>query len=143
MKGYSVIEAKVVDAFKAAFQAEMGDRVSAGDIDRVMTDMLTGEYTYGCLFEFGGGAARSREPFRTPVWTWVIDGMIMIRYTDSATIEQQLRQVIDKLPGMFDDHTLGNTTPMVELVRIASAETVTVNDVPFYWLNFTIEALDK
>lgn len=143
MRGYSAIEQAVLDELLNIFSDELdSDRVAAGNLDSVLENLLKEpEGLYGLWTEFGGGSMETRKPFKTLVWTWTIQAVFVIRKTDD--IETNMRSIVDKLATLFaDDHTLGNVSPYVRLVGIGDAAIITINDVPFYWVPFNVEAVD-
>jgi hypothetical protein len=98
---------------------------------------------YGCFIEYNGGREDSRKPFDRSVWIWSMVCVIAIKY-DAATIEEKMRAAVDKLATMFDgDHTCGGVSPLVRIVDLGDAQPVNVNEFPFYWLPFIVEAIDK
>lgn len=140
---YTSIENALIQRFLVHFEGDLTeDRISAGDPDAVMNAMFQGNKNYGVVLEHGGGREDQDKPFTRPVWIWSIEGVFFIRYGDD--VEERLRYVVDKLSTLFvDDFRLGNTTPMAKFTTIYAPEPATVNDIPFYWLSFSIEALDK
>lgn len=143
--GYETIESAVIQRILEVFDVELEpDRVSSGDIDAVFDGIMREEtiYEYGAWTDFGGGRQDNQKPFKTPVWIWTIVGFLVIQRSD--TIEQKLRSAVTKILGLFDeDHTLGGVTPYIRVVAIGEGQVVNVNDIPFYFLPFTIEAFDR
>lgn len=140
---YTSIENGLIQRFVEHFQGDLTeDRISAGDPDTVVDAIFQGNKNYGVVLEHGGGREDVNKPFTKPVWIWSIDGVFFIRYSDD--VENRLRYIVDKLSTLLvDDFRLGGTTPMAKFTSIYSPEPATINDIPFYWLSFTIEALDK
>jgi len=145
---YSVLETAIVDEVRAHFSVDHRDQVVAGDVDRLLKQMIEGGKNYGVLLEFGGGVRRGRseeEPFKQRIWQWSVISVFMLRFTgDTQDVEVELRAVIDKLSSLFaQDHTLGGLTPWVRLERIDQPEIVRMNDIPMYWVPFEIMVFEK
>lgn len=146
MVDYSVVEDAVVHRVRDHFSTELSDsRCKAADIDAVFSAMLEEDSDYGCVLDYGDGRKRPRSPFSHDVWTWQILGMMLVRYRgDAPAHDKQARQVIDKLTHVFDnDKRLGGLVPLVEVTEIGKPEAEAVNDVPMYWIPFSIEVIDK
>lgn len=145
MNGYTAIESAVVTRFIEYFTSELSDtRCKAADIDAVLDAMYDENSEYGCLFEFGGGSDEPRKPFIKDAWAWYVDGLFMIRL--SKDIDQKKRAIIDRLTKVFssgEDRRLGGLSPKVTMVNIGKAELGDINDVPFFFIPFQIEALDR
>ena len=143
---YSVLEEAVRSQFVTHFGADLPDACCvSGDIDKLFMALQEGDQALGVLLEFGKGAKMKQAPFNGKVWVWVINGILILRYQgDNSNIEQDVRQRIDQVANVFDGHaTLGGLTPLVAVTDIDTPEPALVNEVPFYWLPFTIEVLDK
>jgi hypothetical protein len=143
MVGYTLIESSVVARFISHYSSELSEtRCMAADIDLILQSMFDENSEYGCLFEFGGGSDEPRKPFKIDVWTWYVDGLFMIRLTSG--IDQKKRAIIDKMTKVFSsDHTLGGISPRVRMVNIGKAELGDVGDIPFFFIPFQVEALDR
>jgi len=135
----------VESALLAQFVAHMPDflsetRCKAGDLDNVFDFIFSENADYGCLLEFGGGTPWSEPPFKLPVWAWNIYGIFFIRF--DSNIETKLRSLVDRFITIFDaDHTLGGVVPLVRITDIGEADPGEVNDIAFYWLPFTLQAV--
>lgn len=145
---YSVLETAIVDEIRTHFRVDHQDQVSAGDVDKLLGQMVSEGREYGVLLEFGGGIRRGRseeEPFSQRIWQWSIIAVFMLRYKgETDKVEEQLREVIDRLSSLFEqDHTLGGVTPWVRLGRIDQPEIVKMNDIPMYWIPFEIMVFEK
>ncbi len=145
---YSILETAIVDEVRTHFQVAHRDQVVAGDVDRLLKQLLEGGQDYGVLLEFGGGIRRGRseqEPFKQRIWQWSIIAVYMLRYKGSTEeIESNLRESIDRLSSLFSqDHTLGGLTPWVRLERIDQPEIIRMNDIPLYWIPFEIMVFEK
>lgn len=143
MIGYSAIEQAILAKLVSVFPSELDPaRCTAGDPDAMFTAIFDAGAEYGCFVEFNGGAETNQQPFKMPVWVWQFAAVFVIRYGDG--IEAKLRTIVDRLALAFaEDHTLGGITPRVRIVEIGDAEPGDVNEVPFYWLPFIIEAIDR
>jgi hypothetical protein len=141
--GYVELEAAVIAKFIEKFPDELSEsRVKAGDLDSVFNAIYSEGEQYGVFLEFNGGREDTRRPYSTPAWMWTIGGVMAIRYSD--TIESDLRTMIDKLKLLFDDdHTLGGLTPRAKFFMIDMPEISKVGDIPYYWLPFQIEVIDR
>ena len=143
---YSVVEEAVRSRFVEHYGEDLPDECCvSGDIDQLFTALQEGNYNFGVLLEYGKGSKLKQAPFNGKLWVWVIEGIMVMRYQgDNAAIEQEVRQKIDRLANVFDGHpTLGGLTPLAAVTDIDTPEPALVNEVPFYWLPFTIEVLDK
>lgn len=141
---YSPIENAVINGLVAHFPELSATRVSTS-LDVVFTNMLQENSRHGLVVEFNGGRREAREPFKHRVWVWSIACVFTIQLLDTddmVAIETDLRTVLDKVATLFSaDHTLGRIASRIEVVDIGRAETGTVNDMPYYWLPFIVEAV--
>lgn len=140
---YSVVESALITRLIETFSELSDTRCRAGDVDGVFNAIFEEGEDYGCLIEFGGGRDAAKSPFDKSMWTWRTDCIFFIRYGED--IETKMRAIVDKLayltaPGQ---HTLGGTTPLARLYEIGVPEPGTVNDIPFYWIPFTVEIIGK
>lgn len=139
---YTTIENAVVSKFIEKFPELNANRCKPGDVDQVLDALFNEGAKMGCVLEFDGGVQDVNRPFNQQVFTWKIIGIIMIRYTDE--VEGDLRSVLDRLPHVFtNDHTLSGVTPLVKLASVSSAEPILVNETPFYWVDFSLEAIER
>jgi hypothetical protein len=144
LSGYTAIEAAVIARLIEHFSDELDETVCAGgELDIVLNNLFEQNREYCCVLEMGGGQKRRREQFNRDVWNWTIYGIFMIRYTGEG-IEQKVRDIVDRLATALDGNTkrLGGVSPLTEITRIEDPDPVKVNDVPFYWIPFMIEAMD-
>ena len=145
---YSVLETAIVEEVRAHFRVDHRDQVAAGDVDKLLGQMIEEGRDYGILLEFGGGVRRGRseeEPFKGRIWQWSVIAVFMLRFKgETDEIEEKLRESIDRLSSLFaQDHTLGGVTPWVRLERIDQPEIVRMNDIPMYWIPFEIMVFEK
>lgn len=139
--GYTEIEEAVKVQFIAHFDELDDERCRIGDADAVIDSMFSSGEHFGCYIEYNGGAEMTKRPFKIPVWVWSIAGIFLIQYSDN--IETKLRVIIDKAKTVFDDDIrLGGATIKVKIVDLADAYIGQVNDTPFYFLPFLIEAIE-
>lgn len=122
------------------------------DFDTVIRSMVETNINRGCLLTFNGGSRASGEPFqgggnRGRVWRWRVYGVYFIRYEgDNVGIEKTVREAIDSLKGILDGDNmrLSGTVPYAEVIAVEGPpEDITINDMPFYLLGFTVEFWDK
>ena len=138
---YTAIEDALQVRMVAHFSELNDERCRKGDADAVVESMFKEGEEYGCYIEYNGGSQLSRKPFKTTVWVWSIAGVFMIQYSDD--IESKLRVVVDKFRTVFaDDHTLGGTTIRIQIMDLADAYIGQVNDIPFYFIPFLLEAIE-
>jgi hypothetical protein len=139
---YSEIEIAVESRIIEHFEELDENRVKRGKADDVFQNMYTSGEMYGCYLEYNGGQEMDKRPFKTPVWVWSIAGVILLQY--DADIEDRLRVIIDRLQTVFDeDHTLGRVAGRVKIVDMADAYIGEINDTPFYFLPFLMEAIER
>ena len=143
MKGYSTIETAVKDRFIAYFSDILDStNTQIGDVDAVLDSIFTNDGDYGVVFEFGGGRP-DPQTFAKAEWRWSIDGVFLIRYRGDET-EDALRSIIDRLANIFTGvETLNNVAAFLRVSGINLAEPATINDIPFYWMPFSVEARDR
>ena len=146
MVDYSVIESAVVQRVRQHFNTELSEsRCKATDIDAVFAAMVNEDADYGCVLDYSDGRRMPRPPFNSDVWVWQVLGMVLIRYRgDVEAHDMMARQVIDKLVHLFDnDKRLGGLVPLAQITQIGKPEAEAVNEVPMYWIPFSIEVIDK
>ena len=143
---YEPIETALKAAIVTAFAPDLSlTRVASGDIDTLFTALQTESAKYGCILDIEEGRLLTDLPFNGRIWLWRIVGSILVRFEgNSLAIEQDARQVIGKLAHLFDhDPRLGGTTQLAKITAIRRPEPSTINDIPFYWITFLVDALDK
>lgn len=140
---YSACENAVVSRFIAYFPGKLNDeRCKAGDIDAVIDKVYQEGNTFGCFFDFAGMRTSGRSPVDTQFALWDIDGVFVIRHTSNAETEENLRQILDTLPSVFDnDRRLGGAVDKVTITGIGRPEPVKIDSVSFYWLPFIVTAM--
>lgn len=140
---YVSVENAIIQKLITTYPNELSStRVVVGDIDSLFQAIFEENESYGVFLEFGGGRRRDRETFKGNIFIWSLPGIFLIRYGDD--IETKLRAIVDRLATLFDDdHTVGGVTPLAQMQVIGEAEVAQVNDVPFYWIPFMIEAFAK
>ena len=145
MADYLELEDAVVARLRQHFLTELSEsRCMSGNIDAVLDGVFSEGADYGCVIEFNGGYLDSNSSFGKDTWVWSMLGIFFIRFTDPVIVEQNLRQVLGKLKTVFSsDYSLGGLTPRVRIARIESSEPAQINDVPFYWLSFEVQAIDR
>jgi len=145
MVGYAPLEQAVIEQMLTKFPAELDvTRVKGGDIDTVLDAMFTNGFTHGCVFEMGGGREGSGESFEKNAWVWSLFGYYIIRYTDDVDIEAVMRDVTSRISSLFDNNRrLHDLTPLARVTRIEAPEPVQVNDIPFYWITFIVDVIDR
>ena len=122
------------------------------DFDTVMHALVKEGNTNGCLLTFSGGNRASSEPLQGPVnrgriWKWRIYCVQFLRYAGSGPeIEKEIRTTIDAVKAILDGDNmrLSGTVSYAEVISVdGPPEDVTINDMPFYLLGFTVEFWDK
>jgi hypothetical protein len=144
MVGYETIERAVIGRLLENFPEDLSaTRVKAGDSDSVIDAIFSEENANcGVYLEFGGGRP-DRETFKDQHWKWTIAGVFLIRYHDVSD-EKKVREIATKLARLFAvDARLGGVTPLARITDIDVAEPTRINDIPFFWLPFIVEALDR
>ena len=146
MVGYRAIEKAARDKIRAHF----GDLLTenscvAADLDRLFKEIQMNDRDLGCIIDYADGSRQQGAPYTKQMWQWRIGGFFMVRHRgDPVQTDDAARLVIDKIYSIFeDDHTLGGLTPFVRVESIDQPEAGDLNDIPFYWIYFVIEALDK
>jgi len=145
MQGYGPLERAVINQMLRKFPAELdANRVQGGDIDTVLDAMFTDGFTHGCVFEMGGGREGSGSAFERDAWVWSLFGYYIIRYTEDMAIEAVMRDIVSRLSTLFDDNRrLNDLSPLARITRIEAPEPVKVNDIPFYWITFIVDVIDR
>ena len=148
MEGYTAIESGIKERVLAHFSSELtAETCVIADSDNLFRAIFEKNAAYGCLLDMGipPGRQASGEPYKSPVWIWQIIGVFLLRYEgDTTQIEAKARAVVDKLQSLLDaDHTLGGLSDKARVVLIDTPEVTEVNDVPFYFMPFMVEAWDK
>lgn len=145
MIGYNTIESAVVERIIGTFPDELNSDVcKAGDFDAVLDNMFNSNNDYGCLVEFDGGFRMNNSPFDRLIWTWSMLGIFLVRYTGNQETEERMRDIVSKLATMFqDDFKLGGVTAIAHVSRVTTPDTAQINDIPFYWIPFQIDVIDR
>lgn len=143
--GYTAIEEAVRQRIVTVFSEELNDaRCKAGDVDGVIRAMFEENSPYGVFLDFGRGVTDPDSPFNTQIWTWTVVGVFLIHYTGLET-EQNLRSIVDKFPSLLAPpyHALGGSSALAKVIFLGDPEPGQVGDIPFYWLPFTVSAIDR
>lgn len=143
---YKVIEEAIRMKLIRKFAPELSaNRCIVGDLDTLFRSMHNEDARIGVLIEFEGGRKLSNAPYNGKMWEWAIDGFVLIRYLgDSVEIEQVAREIIEVIYGLVDDdRTLGGKCALASVVSISRLEPAAINEVPFYWVPFTITAKEN
>jgi hypothetical protein len=154
MQDYLFVENLVVQRLIAHFPDELSEsRCKAGKVDQVLEAVFKENANYGCVVDFGGGSDDLDKAFARPQWTWRLVGVFLIRLAagedsedPTEQIEINLRRIIDKLPHLFGSpgqETLDRQVGFVRVVSVDVPELGDVNDVPFYFLPFTVTVIDR
>ncbi len=144
--GYKAIEEALSQRILFTMAAYVDETtVVKSSVDRLFTALQEGQKDYGCLIDYAGGHRLEEAPFNGKMWRWIITGAFLMRYNgDDAAIEAAARDFVDATFAILDgDHTLGSTCGVARLETISPPQPASINDVPFYWLLFEIEALEK
>ena len=146
MVGYQRIEEAVVGQLLRHFPDHLNtNRCKASDIDAVFLAMRNEDADFGCVIDYGDGRRRDRPPFGSDIWVWQIIGFFLVRFRgDTADQDRKTREVIDRLTTLFnEDKRLNGLVPLIQVTQISQPEPEMINEMPVYWLAFSIEALDK
>ena len=144
MIGYQVLEQAVKERVIAVF--ELNESLcQKGDVDALFQALQQTNSPLGFLLEYGGGQRLQESPFSGKSWQWNMTGFALVRFDgDPAKIEVDARQIVDKVITIFDDkHTLGGLAAIAKVMSIDEPIPSTVNDVPFYWIPFLIDIMEK
>ncbi len=144
MVGYKAIEDAFIARMLAVFPDKLNEnRIKAGDPDSVFDAIFTEGATYGVILEFAGGRQDPHPVMSKIDWRWVISGIFVILYT-GVEVEADVREIASRLADILNsDPRLGSTTPLARVSEVGVAEPTKVNDTPFYWLPFSVEAFDR
>ena len=144
MIGYERIENAVKERVIATFGVD-ATLCQQGDVDALFEEMQKANAPIGFLLEFAGGTRLKQAPFNGKSWQWRVYGYAIIRYQgDNAKIEDDARLAMDKIITLFDgSHTLGGLAALATLSEIDQPMPSTINDVPFYWVPFTVDVVEK
>ena len=144
MIGYERIESAVKERVIATFGVEPA-LCQQGDVDALFEEMQNVDAPLGFLLEFAGGTRLKQPPFNGKSWQWRVYGYALLRFQgDAAKIERDARNAMDKIITLFGGSpTLGGLTALATLSEIDQPLPSTINDVPFYWVPFTVDVLEK
>jgi hypothetical protein len=144
MIGYGEIEKAVQARVMTVFELEE-PVVQLGNVDALFDAMQTAGAPLGFLLEYAGGDRLKNAPFNGRSWAWHMNVYALVRYEgDSSKIEVDARQTIDKILTLVDgSHTLNGTAAVAWLEDIDQPVASTINDIPFYWIPFTLLILEK
>lgn len=158
MAAYSAVEEAIRQELIKLSVFGLNEDTCGTDIDSILQSMIKQSATHGCLLSFGGAGRRTREAFAGDApqgysmgkgrqWAWRVFITLLIRYNaDSQAFEDDLRVAIDTVKDFMADpnvRRLGGLVPNSDLVGMEPAETVELNDIPFYMFGFVIEVWDK
>ncbi len=143
--GYSVIEAAIRTKIVGHFANLSDTRVVCGDIDSLFDAMMSEGVGLGVLLDYENGKRLRDAPFNGKMWAWYIEANFFIQYTgNNAEMESKAREVVQGIFTLFDgDHTVGGITPIAVVLEILQPEPGKINDIPFYWIPFKIQAMEK
>jgi hypothetical protein len=107
--------------------------------------MQSEDADYGCIIDYGDGQRQRRPTFNADIWVWQIIGFFFVRFRgDQVEQDQKARRVIDRLVTLFsNDKRLGGLVAAINVTQISQPEPEKINEVPLYWIPFSIEAIDK
>ena len=144
MIGYEAIEKAVQARAMALFQLDE-TLVQLGNIDALFDAMQTAGAPVGVLLEYAGGDRLKAAPYNGRTWAWHMNVYVLVRYQgDSDQIEIDARKNIDKITTLVDgSHTLGGTAAVAWVEDIDQPVPSTINDIPFYWIPFSMLILEK
>jgi hypothetical protein len=144
MIGYQALEQAVKGRVVTVFELN-ASLCQAGDVDALFQALQQTGAKLGFLLEYAGGERVHDAPFNGKSWLWHMNGYALVRFDgDSAKIEIDARQIVDTVINLFDgSHTLGNLAAVARVNEIDEPLPSTVNDVPFYWIPFLINVMEK
>jgi len=158
MSTYTAIEQAIIDQAISLTAINLNEFTCGNDIDTIMHHMKDQSAKWGALVGFGGGARQARESFSglSPIgadmgkgqrWSWRIAVTFIIRFAgDTQEIEDDIRVGIDAAKSFFSDageRRLGGLVPYSQVVGISPVDSVNINDMPVYLLEFVVEVWDK
>lgn len=142
---YEVLEKAIADTIANKFSDILSPEVVVqSDIDRLFERMQNTDSTYGCLVEFCEAQKLTNSPFNGQMWQWTLFGNFLIRYRGSnEDIQSQTKKFLNRIRFTFENNkTLGGLVAKVDVVKIETPAASTINEVPFMWIMFVIEALE-
>jgi hypothetical protein len=144
MVGYEVIEKAVQSRAMTVFQLDES-LVQIGNIDSLFDTLQTSGAPLGILLEYAGGDRLKAAPFNGKTWAWHMNVYVLVRYQgDNDQIEIDARKNIDKIVTLVDgSHTLCGTAAVAWVEEIDQPIASTINDIPFYWIPFSLLILEK
>lgn len=143
--GFTACYDAIIDRFKTYFLGTIRPDAIGKALFDVTDYVFQNELEYGLWVEFSTGEQEIMPPFRKHMWTWTLDGAVLIRYTgNDTTMEETLSAMIDKLFYVFatPNHAIDDITPYVKIPWIGKPEAVSVEDTPFYFLPFVVKIID-
>jgi len=143
--GYYPCESAVISELIDIFDGLNANNCKSGDLDAVLAYILgsTQASEMGCYIEYFSGYHKALEPYKQMIWVWIMQGVILLRVS-LPTVEADIRNIINTLSTFGQtDHTLGGVTSRTFISLIDQPKAVKINDVPYYWLPFVVEAWDK
>lgn len=144
MIGYEKLERAVKDQVITRFGIDE-TLCQQGDVDTLFDALQKTNALVGFLLEYGGGGKLRHAPFNGKSWLWVLNGYALVRFEgDTKKIEEDARKIVDQLLPLFNGSpTLGGLSALASITEIDMPVPSTVNDVPFYWIPFSIEIMEK
>jgi hypothetical protein len=144
MIGYEVVEQAVKVRIIHVFGIDE-PLCQKGDMDALFESMQKVNAPRGFLLEYAGGEKLKNAPFNGKMWGWLMNGYALVRYQgDSTQIEIDARQTVDQIVKLVDGfQTLGGLVALASLIEIDPPMPSTINDVPFYWIPFTINIMER
>ncbi len=144
MIGYTRIEAAVKSRIVNRFGVDE-TLCQQGDIDVLFTALQSAGAPLGFLLEYAGGTRLKDAPFNGRMWGWHMNGYALVRFEgDTEKIEDDARVIVDRLTGLFEQaHTLDGLVAVTFISEIDMPIPSNINDVPFYWIPFTVEVMEK
>lgn len=144
MLDYTPIENALVERLIEHFPDDLNAGRCNRYLDRVLDNIFDENAKYGVVLEFGGGN-EDNTTFNSLGFTWRIEGIFFIRFTDMVTVEDDLRRIVSRLATLLEPpyHKLNNTTPRAWITSISRPTPENIIDTPFYFLPFGVAAFVK
>lgn len=146
MAELDVLEEAVRQRLLAHFSDILVDaRIRAGDPDTVIENVFNSDSDYGVFIEFDGGYPEPQASMSNESWVWQYECLFLIRYRPTNDVENLMRTVVKRLRNAFaaPNHILGGITPRARIVSIGSPDPGAINDTPFYFVPFTVTAVQR
>lgn len=143
--GFTVCHNAVIDRLKEHFSGIIRPQAIGKALYDITDYVYQNGIEYGIWLEFSGGEKETSPVFRRNMWTWTMEGVVLMRYTgDDTSMEERLSTMVDSLFDTFatPNHAITDITPYVQIPWIGKPDAVAIEDTPFYFLPFIIKIID-